>query len=164
MLYVCFRYCRIIVTIEDVNDNYPFFPTWLYEGSVWQNAVVGTPIMGIHAFDLDSDVNRKVEYRFLGANDKFAISETGVISTKASLKSSLGTLEYHVIASNTEPMTVGETNSKKRRTKIKIYVSDLEPPQFTKSVFSASITENSKPGRMASSTAITFVFMLVRLC
>lgn len=147
-----------------MNDNYPFFPTWLYEGSVWQNAVVGTPIMGIHAFDLDSDVNRKVEYRFLGANDKFAISETGVISTKASLKSSLGTLEYHVIASNTEPMTVGETNSKKRRTKIKIYVSDLEPPQFTKSVFSASITENSKPGRMASSTAITFVFMLVRLC
>jgi len=143
------RYCKVRVTIEDLNDNYPNFPTWHYEGSVWQNAEVGTSIITVHAFDSDSDVNSKVEYRFVEANDKLEISDRGVISTKASLRSFLGTLTYYVIASNTEPMTVGETKEEKdeRKTRINIYVSELQPPKFTKSVFKGSVTENSKPGK-----------------
>ena len=136
------------MTIEDLNDNYPYFSSWSYEGSVWQNAEVGTPIIKVHAFDSDSGVNSKVEYRFVEANDKFEISENGEVSTKASLVSFLGTLRYHVIASNTEPMTVGEREAVRRETQIKIYVSDLQPPQFTKRIFKSSIEENSKPGKI----------------
>lgn len=158
LLHQILRYCKIVVTIEDVNDNYPFFPTWLYEGSVWQKVAVGAPIMFVHALDWDSDVNSKVEYRFAEANDKFAISDIGVISTKTLLDSSLGILEYQVIASNTEPMTVGEANSRERRTLIKIYVSELRPPQFTKSIFKASIPENSKPGTMVNNLCYFLYF------
>lgn len=146
--FLCLSYCKVKVTIEDLNDNYPYFSSWSYEGSVWQNAEVGTPIMKVHAFDSDSGVNSKVEYRFVEANDKFEISENGEVSTKASLASFLGTLRYHVIASNTEPMTVGEREAVRRETQIKIYVSDLQPPQFTKRIFKSSIEENSKPGKI----------------
>ena len=151
--YHILRYCKIIVTIEDVNDNYPFFKTHQYEGSVWQDASIGTSIMTVHAFDLDSEINSKVEYRFTEVNDKFDISEKGVISTKVSLKSFVGELNYNVEASNTEPMTVGETNYGRRETKIRIFVTDLQPPKFTQSVFRGSINENSKPGMPAKLTA-----------
>ena len=115
--------------------------------------------MRIHAFDQDSVVNGKVEYRFVEANDKFQISDKGVISTKASLKTFLGKLTYHVIASNTEPMTVGGGNSGNRETKIVIHVSDLQPPVFTKRVYTASIEENSKPGRSAMLIAVIIVIL-----
>ena len=105
--------------------------------------------MRIHAIDTDSGVNSKVEYRFVEANDKFEISNEGVISTKASLKSFVGQLFYQVIASNTEPMTVGEANSKSRKTTIEIHVTDLQPPVFTKRIYTGSIEENSKAGRTA---------------
>ena len=146
--YHILRYCKIIVTIEDVNDNYPFFKTRQYEGSVWQNAVVGTSIMTVHTFDMDSEINSKVEYRFTEVNDNFDISEKGVISTKASLKPlvTIGGLNYRVVASNTEPMTVGEVNDERQETKIHIFVTDLQPPKFTQSVFRGSIAENSKSG------------------
>jgi len=45
-------------------------------------------------------------------------------------------------------MTVGEREAVRRETRIKIYVSDLQPPQFTKNVFKGSIEENSKPGKI----------------
>lgn len=140
------------VTIEDVNDNYPFFRERHYEGSVWKNANIGTSIIRVHAFDLDSKVNSKVEYRFTQANDKFEISNDGVISTKVSLKSVLGTSTYEVSASNTEPMTVGEkaSDARNRKTEIKIFVTDLQPPMFTQPVFKGNITENSKPGKLRS--------------
>ena len=149
--YHFLRYCKIHITVEDVNDNYPFFPTWHYEGSVWKDAAIGTSILTIHAFDFDSEVNSKAEYHFAEANDKFAISKEGVISTKTSLKSSLGTWTYRVIVSDMEPMTVGEVDPEKRKTRIEVYVSDLEPPKFTKSVFTGSITENSKPSKPITS-------------
>ena len=140
----------MIVTIADVNDNYPFFRSRHYEGSVWQNAAIGTSIVRVHAFDSDSGVNGKVEYRFTEANDKLAISNNGIITTKASLGSVLGTFTYFVLASNTEPMTVGETEADQRlrRTELRIYITALRPPEFTQQVFKGSIDENSKPGRV----------------
>ena len=147
------RYCKLIVTIGDVNDNYPNFPTWSYKGSVWNNAQIGTSVMRIHAFDLDSGVNANVEYH-LEPDDKFEISERGVISTKVSLKSFIGTVKFSVLPSNTEPMTVGEDNPEARKTEIEIYVSELQPPEFTESIYTASVQENEVPGK------ITFIISL----
>ena len=113
---------------------------------MWKDAPVGTPLMKVHAFDSDSEVNSKVEYRFVEGNDKFEISEEGVISTKESLQSFLGTWNFRITASNIESMTVGEENPIGRATKIRIYVTDLEPPKFTNRIFNGTITENSIPG------------------
>ena len=133
-----------------MNDNYPFFLSWLYEGSVWKNPEIGTPVLRVHAFDEDSDVNSEVQYQFLEANDKFEISDDGFITTKASVGSFVGTWTYEVVAFNKEPMTVGYEESgasRSRGTKIKIYVTDDRPPVFSQRIYTANITENSPPGR-----------------
>ena len=141
-------YCKLKVTIEDENDNYPFFTIKTYTGSVIRSAPVGTSIMTVHAFDSDSGDNRKVEY-YLNPDDKFKISEQGVISTKVSLKSFTGTMIIlTVAASNTEPMTASDDDPDSRKATIEIYVSDISPPIFTKAIYTATITENDKTGRL----------------
>lgn len=140
------RYCKLEVIIGDVNDNYPYFPVWTYEGSVWNNAEIGTSIMRVHAFDSDAGVNANVEYH-LEPDDKFEISERGVISTKVSLASFTGKMTLTVLPSNTEPMTAGADNSADRSTNIEIFVSDLPPPEFTKAIYTASVQENQVAGK-----------------
>lgn len=117
-----------------------------HDGSVWKDAPIGTSFMIVHAIDEDAGGNSKVRYSFVEANDKFEISDNGVISTKVSLKSFVETWTYEVIASNTEPMSVGAGNSESRTATISIYVTELQPPKFTKSVYTGSIDENSEPG------------------
>ena len=140
------RYCKLEVIIGDVNDNYPYFPVWTYEGSVWNNAEIGTSIMRVHAFDSDAGVNANVEYH-LEPDDKFEISERGVISTKVSLAFFTGKMTLTVLPSNTEPMTAGADNSADRSTNIEIFVSDLPPPEFTKAIYTASVQENQVAGK-----------------
>ena len=140
------RYCKLEVIIGDVNDNYPYFPVWTYEGSVWNNAEIGTSVMRVHAFDSDAGVNANVEYH-LEPDDKFEISERGVISTKVSLASFTGKMTLTVLPSNTEPMTAGADNSADRSTNIEIFVSDLPPPEFTKAIYTASVQENQVAGK-----------------
>ena len=140
------RYCKLEVIIGDVNDNYPYFPVWTYEGSVWNNAEIGTSVMRVHAFDSDAGVNANVEYH-LEPDDKFEISERGVISTKVSLAFFTGKMTLTVLPSNTEPMTAGADNSADRSTNIEIFVSDLPPPEFTKAIYTASVQENQVAGK-----------------
>ena len=142
------RYCVLKVTIEDVNDNYPYFSIKTYTGSVLRNAVVGTSIMTVHALDLDSDENRKVEYH-LNPDDLLKISDRGVVSTKVSLTSFTGTMIISsVVASNTEPMTVGDVDPELRSATIEIFISDLQPPKFTKQIYTKDLTENSPTGNL----------------
>lgn len=142
------RYCKLTVAIEDVNDNYPYFPIKTYTGSVLRDAPVGTSIMTVHAFDSDSDENRKVEY-YLDPDDLLKISDRGVISTKVSLQSFTGTMIISsVVASNTEPMTVGDIDPDSRSATIEIYISDLQPPKFTKQIYTKKLTENEPTGNL----------------
>lgn len=141
-------YCKLKVTIEDENDNYPFFNIQTYTGSVLRSAPVGTSILLINAFDTDAGDNRKVEYH-LDPDDKLKVSDRGVISTKVSLKSFTGSMIISsVVASNTEPMTLSDEDPGSRKATIKIYVSDKEPPKFTKAVYTATITENEPTGNL----------------
>lgn len=141
-------YCALKVTIEDVNDNYPFFNIKTYTGSVLRDALVGTSIMTVHALDPDSDENRKVEY-YLNPDDLLKISDLGVISTKVSLESFTGTMiTSSVVASNTEPMTVGDVDPELRSATIEIYISDLQPPKFTKQIYTTTLVENTPTGNL----------------
>ena len=141
-------YCALKVTIEDMNDNYPFFNIKTYTGSVLRNAVVGTSIMTVHALDPDSDENREAEY-YLNPDDLLKISDRGVISTKVSLTSFTGTMiTSSVVASNTEPMTVGDVDPELRSATIEIYISDLQPPKFTKQIYTTTLIENTPTGNL----------------
>ena len=81
---------RVVVNIEDSNDNRPIFSNCPSPGqvSVEENKNAGERVFQITAVDNDDrGRNREVEYKLItGGNPKFAIDNTtGVITTLASL-------------------------------------------------------------------------------
>ncbi|XP_065574069.1 fat-like cadherin-related tumor suppressor homolog isoform X5 [Artemia franciscana] len=53
---------RIVVTVEDINDNAPQFLQNIYKFSVPSRAVAGEEIGQVLAFDKDSGINSEIEY------------------------------------------------------------------------------------------------------
>ena len=81
---------RVVVNIEDSNDNRPIFTNCPSPGqvSVEENKNPGERVFQVTAVDsIDRGRNREVEYKLItGGNPKFAIDNTtGVITTLASL-------------------------------------------------------------------------------
>ena len=81
---------RVVVNIEDSNDNRPIFRNCPSPGqvSVEENKNAGERVFQVTAVDdYDRGRNREVEYKLItGGNPKFAIDNTtGVITTLASL-------------------------------------------------------------------------------
>lgn len=56
---------EILVTVLDVNDNRPTFPTTRYSFSVSENTGIGTKVADIRATDPDLGLNGTVQYRLL---------------------------------------------------------------------------------------------------
>lgn len=78
------------VTVLDVNDNQPAFNQSRYYATVLENATVHTPILQVHATDVDDGDNGAVEYsinrRQSDRDGYFAIDRrTGVISVNRPL-------------------------------------------------------------------------------
>ncbi|XP_053498378.1 protocadherin alpha-5 isoform X7 [Ictalurus furcatus] len=75
----------VIINVVDVNDNVPVFSKSLYKARVNENASPGTPVITVHASDLDEGVNGEITYTFVNHDsDKnlnaFSINpETGEI-------------------------------------------------------------------------------------
>ncbi len=53
---------EVEVSVMDVNDNAPEFSKEVYEGSLSENAPLGTKVLRVSAFDRDNDKNGKVSY------------------------------------------------------------------------------------------------------
>ena len=73
----------VIVNIDDINDNRPYFPRTFYNMSVYENTPVGVPILHIVARDDDIGINGKILYQFHSCNpcNFFGINnETGGLS------------------------------------------------------------------------------------
>ncbi|KAI5626828.1 hypothetical protein C0J50_13326 [Silurus asotus] len=83
--------CRIIVNVEDVNDNNPVFSKSLYKTRVQENAPVGFVVVRVQASDQDEGLNGEIVYDFYRqGNDQdlsvFSINpETGEIIIKGEL-------------------------------------------------------------------------------
>ena len=73
----------VIVNIDDINDNRPFFPRTFYNISVYENTPVDIPILHIVARDDDIGINGKIVYQLHSCNpcNVFGINnETGGLS------------------------------------------------------------------------------------
>ena len=82
---------KILVRIEDANDNIPVFSKQLYKARVSENAPKGTSVITVHATDLDEGLNGDIIYSFVRRDkskyiDAFAIDpDTGVITVKGDI-------------------------------------------------------------------------------
>ncbi|XP_075318484.1 protocadherin-23 [Odontesthes bonariensis] len=81
-------YCRVSITLLDINDNAPLFEHSSYRTSVWEGQVHSTYIMQVFASDADSGVNGQIEYSILSGNNNDAFildSVRGILATNVLL-------------------------------------------------------------------------------
>ncbi|KAJ8001296.1 hypothetical protein DPEC_G00192850, partial [Dallia pectoralis] len=81
-------YCRVTVTLQDVNDNVPTFHQSYYRTAVWENQVHNTYVMQVFASDADSGSNGQIEYSILSGNQNEAFiidSVRGILVTNTIL-------------------------------------------------------------------------------
>lgn len=78
---------EIIITVTDVNDNFPIFSMDNYIVSIQEDAQLQTLITKVHATDKDFGMNRKIKYSLSGPKSNyFKISKsTGIIKLEKNL-------------------------------------------------------------------------------
>ena len=72
--------CRVLVNIEDQNDNSPQFPLTYYSFELAFNAPLNYFIHQMSANDADYGLNGQVQYSIYETNDDFAIDYTSGIA------------------------------------------------------------------------------------
>ncbi|XP_061575005.1 protocadherin Fat 1a isoform X2 [Cololabis saira] len=144
---------RIIVNVDDTNDNAPWFIGTPYSGRVFESAAVGSAVLQVTALDKDKGHNAEVVYSIESGNvaNSFAIDPVlGTITVAKELdRGSKTAFEVIVKASDsgTPPLSTTTTVN------IVVTVSDNAAPRFTEKEFSAEISESANPGSFVSSIA-----------
>lgn len=89
---------RVLIEVEDENDNSPQFARASYEASLDENAPVGSSVLQVSATDADRGKNAFVTYALANSGPSpFAIHPfTGVISTSGPLDYELMKRRYHL--------------------------------------------------------------------
>uniref|UniRef100_A0A3Q1I5G8 FAT atypical cadherin 1a n=1 Tax=Anabas testudineus TaxID=64144 RepID=A0A3Q1I5G8_ANATE len=141
---------RVIVNVDDSNDNAPWFIGTPYSGRVFESAAVGSAVLQVTALDKDKGYNAEVVYSIESGNvaNLFAIDPIlGTITVAKELdRSSKTQFELTVKASDngTPPLSTTAT------VHIVVKVSDNAAPRFTEKEFSAEVSESAYPGSFVS--------------
>uniref|UniRef100_A0A8C5P425 FAT atypical cadherin 4 n=1 Tax=Jaculus jaculus TaxID=51337 RepID=A0A8C5P425_JACJA len=142
---------EVEITLQDINDNPPVFPTDTLELTVEENIGDGSKIMQLTALDADEGVNAVVTYAIIsGADDSFRIDpESGdLIATKRLDRERRSKYSLLVRADD------GLQSSDMR---INITVSDVNDhiPKFSRPVYSFDIPEDTTPGSLVAAILAT---------
>nr|XP_057940770.1 protocadherin-23 isoform X2 [Doryrhamphus excisus] len=81
-------HCKVVVSLQDSNDNAPLFEQGAYRAAVWEGQARNTYIMQVFASDADSGINGEVEFSIVSGdhNDAFILdSVRGILATDALL-------------------------------------------------------------------------------
>ncbi|XP_066507712.1 protocadherin Fat 3 [Hoplias malabaricus] len=133
---------RIIVNVEDANDQSPFFSRTVYDEVVFESAVPGTPVIHVTALDRDTGRNGELVYTIEAGNTGGAFgidSLSGIISVARELD--LTSVGHYIL---TVRATDGGTPalSATATARITVSLSDFSSPKFTQLEYQAEITEN----------------------
>ncbi|XP_036407043.1 protocadherin Fat 1-like isoform X2 [Megalops cyprinoides] len=141
---------RVIINVEDANDNAPWFTGTPYSGQVFESAAVGSSVLQVTALDKDKGQNAEILYSIESGNaaSSFAIDPVlGTITVAKELdRNSKSQFELAVKASDKglPPLSVLTT------VHITVTISDNAKPKFTKKEFSAEISETALVGSFVS--------------
>ncbi|XP_041711685.2 protocadherin Fat 1a isoform X3 [Coregonus clupeaformis] len=156
---------RVIVDVEDTNDNAPWFVGSPYSGRVFESAALGSAVLQVTALDKDKGQNAEVIYSIESGNvaNSFAIdSVLGTVTVAKELdRSSKNQFELAVKASDKGTPSLTATAT----VHIAVTVSDNANPRFTEKEFSAEVSELSLPGSfvtMISATSQSSVFYQIK--
>lgn len=147
---------HVDIIILDANDNEPQFSRDMYQGTVFEDAVVYTSVLQISASDRDSGSNGRVTYTFVGGDDgdgDFHIEvSTGIIRTLRKLD------RENVPVYNLKAFAVDKgVPSLKTAVNIHIIVKDINDnaPVFEKDELFIKVEENSPVGSVVAKITAT---------
>uniref|UniRef100_A0A8C3V4R9 FAT atypical cadherin 1 n=1 Tax=Catharus ustulatus TaxID=91951 RepID=A0A8C3V4R9_CATUS len=126
------------VTVEDVNDNAPFFVNLPYYAVVKVDSEAGHVIQRVTAVDKDTDKNGDVHYYLKEHHEHFQIDPTGEISLKKKFEPDTLNKEYLV----TVVAKDGGDPAFSAEVTVPITVMSKAMPVFEKPFYSAEIPEN----------------------
>ena len=128
-------FCRVTISILDLNDNSPSFDRDFY-AVTYKQIIQSTQILTVYAFDPDQGTNGMIRYNLKNANGFIIESTSGIIISIDSISS--GNYSFSVSA------TDGGTPFLQSTAQIQIIVQqDLPtPPIFAENSYSVSVFEN----------------------
>ncbi|XP_027697668.1 protocadherin gamma-C3-like isoform X2 [Vombatus ursinus] len=148
----------ILITVLDANDNTPQFNHSLYRASVREDAAPGTPVVQVHATDLDEGPNGEVIYSFGSHNrarvrDLFSLDVvTGMLTIRGRLDFDDTKLyEIYIQAKDKGP------NPEGAHCKVLVEVIDVNdnaPEIVVTSVYSP-VPEDALPGTVVALLSVT---------
>ncbi|XP_041864735.1 protocadherin Fat 3 [Melanotaenia boesemani] len=137
---------RILVAVEDTNDNIPYFTSNVYDAMAYETFPVGTSVLQVTALDKDNGINGQLTYTIEAGNTgaAFAIDNaTGLIFIAKNLDlTSLGFYTLTVRATDSGFPPLMATAS----VRISLILSDFSKPRFSQKEYQTEIMENSKIG------------------
>ncbi|XP_006867992.1 PREDICTED: protocadherin-23-like [Chrysochloris asiatica] len=163
-------YSKVVVLIQDVNDNSPRFKQNIYHASVSEGYFYGAHVIQVFATDPDSGLNGLLEYSILSGNqrDTFQIDKwTGVITTSVSLDYE-STSSYSLIVEATDKGMPQLSATSLVRIRV-IDIND-NAPTFLPSE-AVEVAENSLPGVVVTRVSVhdvdlnpAFIFSFTKEC
>ncbi|KAG7322395.1 hypothetical protein KOW79_013741 [Hemibagrus wyckioides] len=137
---------RIIVTIEDSNDQSPFFTRTVYDGIVTDIALLGKLVVQVSALDRDTGRNKELVYSIEAGNTggAFGIDPlSGTISVARELDYTfVGLYILTVRATDGGNPALSATAT----ARIAVSLSNFSSPKFTQLDYQAEIPENVPVG------------------
>ncbi|XP_041951658.1 protocadherin Fat 1a isoform X4 [Alosa sapidissima] len=156
---------RVIVNVEDTNDNAPWFSGIPYAGRVFESATVGSAVLQITALDKDKGQNAEIMYSIESGNvaNSFAIDPVlGTITVAKELdRNSQSQFQLVVKASDKGTPPMGATST----ADITVTISDNATPRFTEKEYSAEVSELAQPGtfvHLVSASSQSSVFYQIK--
>ncbi|XP_006866249.1 PREDICTED: protocadherin beta-12 [Chrysochloris asiatica] len=131
------------VVVVDVNDNSPEFEQPFYEVKIPEDSVIGSPIVTLSAWDLDSGTNGEISYTFSHASED--ISKTFEINKKSGEISLTALLDFERTDSYSILIQATDGGGLFGKSTVRIQVMDVNDnaPEVTVSSITNPIPENS---------------------
>ncbi|XP_072309638.1 cadherin-6-like [Eucyclogobius newberryi] len=140
---------KVVIEIDDINDNEPIFSKEVYTGSVPERAERGTSVIQVTATDADYGKNATLVYSIRQGHPYFSVDlNTGVIRTALGPEHMDRVQREHyqvVIQAKDRPRLSGGLTG---TTIVNITLTDVNnnPPLFNQSIYEFRVLESSKNG------------------
>uniref|UniRef100_UPI00398EE262 protocadherin gamma-A11-like isoform X2 n=1 Tax=Pristiophorus japonicus TaxID=55135 RepID=UPI00398EE262 len=146
---------QIIITVLDVDDNWPVFDQAVYKVKLQENVPVGTLVIKLNATDLDAGSNGEINYSFSSSTpgrvrDLFSLgSKTGEMRIKGGLDFEESSFyEINIEAKDSIHFAV---------CKVIVEISDVNDnaPEVTLMSVSSPVREDAQPGTVVALMRVT---------
>ena len=146
----------VIVTVQDINDGYPYFRPAQHQLDVIVPQVAPISISRLVAYDDDDGQNAELDYRISSNPHSLILNDTipGLIVASSNLESSLAGVSYTLTISAVDRGTPRNTGS---ATIIINFVNNSDSrPRFSQSLYQVSLEENNVNDRLVEFAQIVY--------